>query len=144
MGLAVRSQDHPDGRAIFYEETIYSKRKISDFISVLNGLQSSLEILKVFGGVADELSSRLLKQLVTSHKEGGRFPDIEEKLHVFQHSFDHAKAKKEGIIIPSEGQLSLSFTHTHTHWISDTVSVLLVRGERQLRQGAEGDAVDQG
>ncbi len=104
MGSTVRSQDHPDGRAIFYEETTYSKRKISDFISVLDGLQSSLAIPKVFGAVTDGLTSRLLKGLVMQSSEGGRFPDIAELLHTFQCSFDHGKAKKEGVIVPSEGQ----------------------------------------
>ncbi len=104
MGSAVRSQDHPDGRAIFYEETTYSKRKISDFISVLEGLQASLDVLRVFGGVVEGLTSTVLRSLVTLTSEGGRFPDMAEKLQFFHHSFNHTKAKKEGVIIPSEGQ----------------------------------------
>ena len=45
LGLSSRSKDHPDSRAIFYSETIYGKRKICDFISVLDGLQSSMDML---------------------------------------------------------------------------------------------------
>lgn len=54
LGLSSRSRDHPDTRAIFYSEAIYSKRKISDFVSVLNGLQSSLEMLDLFQSVKNE------------------------------------------------------------------------------------------
>lgn len=54
LGLSVRSEDHPDARAIIYSETIYSKRKICDFISVLDGLQSSLDLLELFQSIKGE------------------------------------------------------------------------------------------
>jgi len=33
----------------------------------------------------------------------GVFPDMAETLYFFQTSFDHTKAKKEGVIVPNEG-----------------------------------------
>ena len=41
----------PDSRAIFFEHVLYSKRKIADFISVLDGLHLSLEVLRVFDSI---------------------------------------------------------------------------------------------
>ncbi len=54
LGLSVRSKDHPDARAIIYSEIIYSKRKICDFISVLDGLQSAIDLLENFHSIKGE------------------------------------------------------------------------------------------
>ena len=71
MGSSVRSQDHPDGRAIFYEETTYGKRKISDFISTLEGFQASLKIVESFAPHVEDFHSRTLTRIVTlPDKEG--------------------------------------------------------------------------
>ena len=40
--------EHPDNRAIMYEETTYSSRKIKDFIDILGGLESLLSIQTIF------------------------------------------------------------------------------------------------
>ena len=105
LGSATRSKDHPDGRAIFYEDATYSKRKISDFTSTLDGFQSALRVLATFDPARKGagLASPLLRSLVTCAKEGGAFPDIEETLGFFQRSFDRAAAKKDGVIIPAPG-----------------------------------------
>lgn len=65
MGSSVRSQDHPDGRAILYEETTYSKRKISDFISILEGFQASLKIVESFSSHVTDFHSKTLRRIVT-------------------------------------------------------------------------------
>lgn len=71
MGSSVRSQDHPDGRAIFYEETTYGKRKISDFISILEGFQASLKIVESFAPHVEDFHSKTLSRIVTlPDKEG--------------------------------------------------------------------------
>ena len=54
FGLSHRSKDHPDARAIFCSETVYNQRKICDFISVLDGLQSALDLLDLFKSVRGE------------------------------------------------------------------------------------------
>ena len=71
MGSTSRVKDHPDGRAIFYEETTYSKRKIADFIVVLEGFKASLKITEVFSACADDLNSRLLKAVALQPSKGG-------------------------------------------------------------------------
>ena len=71
LGSMVHSQDHPDSRAIFYEETTYSRRKISDFTSALEGLITAQQVVEAFAPVAGELPSRLLTKLVTLATSGG-------------------------------------------------------------------------
>lgn len=38
--------DHAETRAIYFEEKIYSKRKIIDFITILKGLRTSVKIIE--------------------------------------------------------------------------------------------------
>ena len=40
--------DHPDRRALFYDHVIYSKQKIADFISVLEGFERAVSVLTIF------------------------------------------------------------------------------------------------
>ena len=42
------NSDHPDCRAIMYEENTYSARKIKDFVDILGGLESLLSIQTIF------------------------------------------------------------------------------------------------
>ena len=45
-----RSNDHPDTRAILFEDEKYNKRKVVDFLAAINGFKSILDTLKVFRG----------------------------------------------------------------------------------------------
>ncbi len=40
--------DHPDRRALFYDQLVYSKAKISDFISVLESFGRATSIITLF------------------------------------------------------------------------------------------------
>ncbi|XP_048590320.1 DNA mismatch repair protein Msh6-like [Nematostella vectensis] len=108
LGSVRKATDHPDGRAILYNEETYSKRKIADFLSVLEGLKSTVRIVKLFKDHVSEFKSKLLKQIITQDAQGdkssnGRFPHMESELKTFQGAFDHEKAKKDGIILPKPG-----------------------------------------
>lgn len=74
-----KSKQHPDSRAIFYEEKIYSKRKVLDFISVLNGFSAALKLVQLFSDV----DSALLKR-ITQHKPEGKYPDYRNTLKFFK------------------------------------------------------------
>ncbi|XP_066999808.2 DNA mismatch repair protein Msh6 [Anabrus simplex] len=105
QGNAVRSKTHPDSRAIFYEEHIYSKRKILDFLSALSGFKSSMKIAALFQDSEADISSKLLVQctaMASAHSHG-KFPDMSSSLDFFDSAFDHEEAQKEGRIIPSSG-----------------------------------------
>ncbi|CAB0010867.1 unnamed protein product [Nesidiocoris tenuis] len=105
---------HPDNRAIMFEEKIYSKRKIMEFIAVLDGfaslqraalLMQELFSLPVFTGCKACDSSEILVQCshFPTSEPAGSFPDLEKHLHFFKNAFDRDEAEKEGRIIPSAG-----------------------------------------
>lgn len=107
LGSLRKSEDHPDGRAIFFEESTYGKRKILDFLTTLEGFQSAQDILKIFEKTAPQFKSKILKQslIVAKKEEGNRgwYPDLRELLKLFDNAFDKKKAKELGAIIPRPG-----------------------------------------
>ncbi|KAL0818930.1 hypothetical protein ABMA28_008233 [Loxostege sticticalis] len=98
LGNLKRSKQHPDARAIFYEEKTYSKRKVLDFIAVLNGFTAALKLIELFSDV----ESVLLKR-ITQFKPDGKFPDYRDTLKFFKEAFNQQEAEKEGRILPGEG-----------------------------------------
>ena len=128
FGVHKPNDDHPDCRAVLYEETIYNKRKIHDFVNCLNGFKSSLEITKLFLPVLSELKSPLLLRLLTSevdfndsnivninslslsemeNEKGNTTSDsthsLKELIKFFEYSFVAEEARKSGKIIPLPG-----------------------------------------
>ncbi|XP_038051603.1 DNA mismatch repair protein Msh6-like [Patiria miniata] len=103
LGSARRSRDHPDSRAIFFEDTTYSKRKIQDFMTALGGFKTTIQIVEIFKNSTSNFKSKLLGQTVSLASEGGHFPDLTEHLVFFENAFDHNKAKQVGAIVPSKG-----------------------------------------
>lgn len=106
QGSRLRNKDHPDNRAIFFEELTYSKRKIMDFLAILSGFKVGVEIINLFQGL--NIRSKILKQCVTitnncDVENEGKFPDLCGALQFFDNAFDHEKAHKNGKIIPSKG-----------------------------------------
>ena len=104
-GVGMRRPDsaHPDNRAILYEEVTYSKRKINGFLSALDGFQTASRLPSLFSSLSCSPDRALLRRVVTLREEGGIFPDLSEQLEFFSSSFDHAKARREGTIIPARG-----------------------------------------
>ncbi|XP_055475483.1 DNA mismatch repair protein Msh6 isoform X4 [Psammomys obesus] len=105
VGSPLKSKNHPDSRAIMYEETTYSKKKIIDFLSALEGFKVMCKIIGLMEGVADDFKSKTLKQVVTLHSKSpeGRFPDLTAELNRWDTAFDHEKARKTGLITPKPG-----------------------------------------
>lgn len=104
LGTA-KSKKHPDGRAILYEDVTYSKRKIEDFLATLEGFKVACRIAASFQNVVPDFKSKLLMKTlgINGKFSAGIFPDLTEDLKFFDHAFDHTKAKKDGIIVPSSG-----------------------------------------
>ena len=100
-GDAVKSRNHPDSRAVFFENHIYSKRKIMDLLSCLDGLKKCSSMVASFSN--ESFESKILKNITTLEKAGGEYPDLTELLQYFDNAFDQASARKEGKIIPSRG-----------------------------------------
>uniref|UniRef100_A0A4W5JGW2 DNA mismatch repair protein MSH6 n=1 Tax=Hucho hucho TaxID=62062 RepID=A0A4W5JGW2_9TELE len=100
-----KGQDHPDSRAVLYEEVTYSKKKIADFLSALEGFKTMQEIVTILGPVAVDFRSRLLCQVVNLKDDGqeGLFPDLSAELKRWDTAFDHQKARTTGVITPKAG-----------------------------------------
>ncbi|XP_061379726.1 probable DNA mismatch repair protein Msh6 isoform X1 [Danaus plexippus] len=98
LGNSTRAKCHPDSRAIFYEEKTYSKRKVLDFILLLNGFTSILKLVDLFSDVDAELLKKL-----TQFAPEGRFPDYRDTLKFFKEGFNQQEAEKEGRILPGSG-----------------------------------------
>ncbi|NXM56475.1 MSH6 protein, partial [Illadopsis cleaveri] len=105
IGSPLKSQNHPDSRAVFYEELKYSKKKIADFLSALEGFKVMNEIVEFMEEIASDFKSRILKQLVTRKaiNPDGRFPDLSAELTRWDTAFDHNHARKTGVITPKAG-----------------------------------------
>ncbi|NXO35111.1 MSH6 protein, partial [Locustella ochotensis] len=105
IGSPLKSQNHPDSRAIFYEELKYSKKKIADFLSALEGFKVMNEIVELMEETASDFKSRVLKELVTrkAKNPNGRFPDLSAELTRWDTAFDHNQARKTGVITPKAG-----------------------------------------
>lgn len=105
VGSPLKSQNHPDSRAIMYEETTYSKKKIIDFLSALEGFKVMCKVSGLLEEVAGGFTSKTLKQVVTlqSKSPKGRFPDLTAELQRWDTAFDHEKARKTGLITPKAG-----------------------------------------
>ncbi|XP_037541045.1 DNA mismatch repair protein Msh6 [Nematolebias whitei] len=104
IGTPLKGQDHPDSRAVLYEDVTYSKRKITDFLSALEGFKTMQEIISVVAPVSEEFRSTLLLQVVSLKTEkNGLFPDLSAELKRWETAFDHQKARSTGVITPKAG-----------------------------------------
>ena len=88
-----------------YEETTYSKKKIIDFLSALEGFKVICKVIGVMEEVIDDFKSKILKQVLTLQTKNpeGRFPDLTSELNRWDTAFDHEKARKTGLITPKAG-----------------------------------------
>jgi len=106
LGHRPLDSDHPENRAILYEDITYSKRKIQDFLSALAGLKIANEIVQIFSKYNDiSSSSVLLNTIIYRNNENKlkHFPYLDEILDYYTNAFSHAQARNEGKIIPSVG-----------------------------------------
>lgn len=97
LGSVHRAADHPDSRAIMYENDKYNGRKIQDFLSALEGLKTAGKVKAILVESAHRLTSALLQRLA------GTFPDLSSRLAFFSEAFDPVQARREGVITPKPG-----------------------------------------
>ncbi|XP_063300004.1 DNA mismatch repair protein Msh6 [Pelobates fuscus] len=105
IGSSLKSQNHPDSRAVMYEETTYSKKKIADFLSTLEGFKVMREVINIMDDALGDFKSNILRQVVglKNKTSKGLFPDLSAELKRWDTSFDHEKARKTGVITPKAG-----------------------------------------
>lgn len=105
IGSPLKSQDHPDSRAVLYEETTYSKKKIADFLSALEGFKVMQDVIRVMEPTVKNLTSKLLQRILSyqSCTSEGLFPDLSGELQRWDTCFDHQRARNTGVITPKTG-----------------------------------------
>ncbi|XP_044284717.1 DNA mismatch repair protein Msh6 isoform X2 [Varanus komodoensis] len=105
IGSSLKNQNHPDNRAVLYEEARYSKKKIIDFLSTLEGFKVVVEVISILEDIVDGFKSKTLKQIVTvkSKSPAGSFPDLKAELERWDAAFDHNIARKTGVVNPKTG-----------------------------------------
>ncbi|XP_066936562.1 DNA mismatch repair protein Msh6-like [Clytia hemisphaerica] len=101
MGSLRRSQDHPEGRAVYFNIDVFNKKKIADLLSAIEGFQKVLNIIEL--ARKHDFKSKLINNLVQLEDEGLGFPDLKPMLHFFKMAFDHRKARETGTIHPKPG-----------------------------------------
>ena len=102
-GDRVKSKEHPDSRAIFFDSEKYNKRKIWDLLACLDGFRRCEEVVAALADLSAE--SRLLREVSQLEAAGGHFPDLRPVLDSFQAAFDQERARKEGRIAPKAGDV---------------------------------------
>lgn len=106
LGQRPLDPDHPENRAILYEDITYSKRKIQDFLSALNGLKIANEVAQIFAKNNDISSSCALLNAIIYQNDDNKnksFPKLDEILDYYAKAFSHTQARTEGKIIPTTG-----------------------------------------
>ena len=101
LSYGIRPDDHPDKRAVLYEEILYNKQKTSTFCTVLASYERIYEWLRSVKGM--HLDEVIALDLCI----GGGFPDISDLLEDWKTCFDAEKAKKDGKLVPKAGTNTL-------------------------------------
>lgn len=96
--FGLKKEGHPDNRASLYELPSYNKKKITDFITTLNGLEEILKVTKVTQNVKAPLLIKL-----TQFEPIGDFPNMKTRLDYFKENFDFDEALKDGALHPKRG-----------------------------------------
>lgn len=97
LSYGIRPDDHPDKRAVLYEEILYNKQKTNTFCSVLEAYG------KIYNWLVEIKAMHLDEILALNLTIGKGFPDISELLSEWKTCFDVEKARKEGKLVPKEG-----------------------------------------
>lgn len=103
LSKGARKLDHPENRAVFYEEEKYSKRNIEDFLAILKHYKNFHQLLERNQSVFSEFKSKTLKNCLCFSGNSGGFPDLKEVLNHWKTAFNHKKALETGKITPSMG-----------------------------------------
>lgn len=91
--------EHPDSRAILFEEKLYNKQKLRSFMSILKGFETLMQLPAMFR----QCEAKLLQRLTQLPSNGGNYPDLSKQLKFFENAFDHEAAAKDGVVAPQPG-----------------------------------------
>ncbi|TDG45580.1 hypothetical protein AWZ03_008011 [Drosophila navojoa] len=95
----ISQTEHPDSRAILFEEKLYNKQKLRSFMSILKGFETLMQLPEMF----QRCETTLLRRLTQLSSNGGNYPDLSKQLKFFENAFDHEAAAKAGVVAPQPG-----------------------------------------
>ncbi|XP_064540751.1 probable DNA mismatch repair protein Msh6 [Drosophila montana] len=95
----IAQTEHPDSRAILFEEKLYNKQKLRSFMSILKGFETLMKLPVMF----QQCETKLMQRLTQLPPNGGSYPDLSKQLKFFENAFDHEAADKTGVIAPQTG-----------------------------------------
>ncbi|EDW70562.1 probable DNA mismatch repair protein Msh6 [Drosophila virilis] len=95
----IAQTEHPDSRAILFEEKLYNKQKLRSFMSILKGFETLMKLPVMF----QTCETKLMQRLTQLPPNGGSYPDLSKQLKFFENAFDHEAADKTGVIAPQPG-----------------------------------------
>ncbi|XP_063701987.1 probable DNA mismatch repair protein Msh6 [Culicoides brevitarsis] len=98
-GFGNAKPGHPDTRAVLYCLQDYNKKKISDFVTTLNGFEAIFELPEM----CKDVESQKLKDLTQFKSQGGALPDLQKSLRYFKDTFNFEDAMKTGSLAPNPG-----------------------------------------
>ncbi|OQV25128.1 DNA mismatch repair protein Msh6 [Hypsibius exemplaris] len=101
LGSLRRNKVHPESRANMFDDNVYNKRKIQDFIVTIKAFESIAELSRRIGNSFSTSKSSTLKNITTVAED--LFPDLGPIVEEFAKSFNAAEAQKEGVIRPKKG-----------------------------------------
>ena len=96
LSFGMRPANHPDKRAVLYEDILYNRQKTQKFCYVLESFQN-INTWKKDIQNAHDIDEVLKKEIV------GSIPDMTDLLKSWEDNFDIAKAKKAGNLTPKPG-----------------------------------------
>lgn len=107
LGSKVAAKDHPDARAIMYENDTYSKRRIGDIVAALTAFRAVAKVRDLFhqrtsGGAGDVQS--WVKAPMLMRCAHSNFPDLRPILSWFDSTYDLSAISKTGKVEPVAGQ----------------------------------------
>lgn len=103
QALSRRNKSHPDSQAVMFDAAVYSKRKIIEFLDLLKAFRKSQQVMRKIYSQKSQVTSSLLRELMTETTDGGLFPVLDPILNFFDKAFDHELARSKGEIIPKKG-----------------------------------------
>ena len=101
-GVKVKD-NHPEARAIYFDQNIYSKKKIERLIQCLEKLDTAFQMFSKLQIDIKGCKSELLRDTFLFESNGGKLPNIQEDLAFFNHAFDRKMAMQHGKILPKKG-----------------------------------------
>ncbi|XP_055328606.1 LOW QUALITY PROTEIN: DNA mismatch repair protein Msh6-like [Paramacrobiotus metropolitanus] len=107
VGSLKRHKEHPETRAVMFDDTHYGINKIKDLIAAIKGFDSVMNISRQLSKCFTNARSLVLRQVIGCCTDSifpeGQIPDLTKVLRHFDKAFDKTEAAKAGKIVPLPG-----------------------------------------